>query len=184
MFIQNYNDAHRNDLDFERILYEVVAGVDPLHKEYHITIRPRNNLGSDIETNFINHERDIFNDIGETMVLDIESLQWVNMRHYTAEYYGKLRTSKSGVQFVSFANGVPYKHNGDSSSSMTFYGIKCTPVLEISVNSTEDKVKIFGAISEEIQPFAMYIDRIITEEENSFSYVPQSYFVMRYVKLL
>ncbi len=179
MFIQNYNDAHRNDLDFERILYEVVAGVDPLHKEYHITIRPRNNLGSDIETNFINHERDIFNDIGETMVLDIESLQWVNMRHYTAEYYGKLRTSKSGVQFVSFANGVPYKHNGDSNSSMTFYGIKCTPVLEISVNSTEDKVKIFGAISEEIQPFAMYIDRIITEEENSFSYVPQSYFVKK-----
>ena len=178
MFIQNYNANHSTDRNFERMLYEVVAGICPLYKEYHLTIRPRKNLSSDVN-DFINHERDLALSEGETMVYNNQVGAWVNMRAYTAEYYGKLRTSKSGMQFISFVNGLPYRHNNNNTDYSTFYGVKTTPVIEISVNHMMDKVKIIGAITEEIQPFALFVDRIITEEKNSYSYIPQGYFVRK-----
>jgi hypothetical protein len=175
MFIQNYNQQHKNDSDYLYELYEVVGGICPLHYEYHLTVTKRNVTTTD-KNNFINQQRDIYTPLSETMVFNMKMGVWQNMRHYVPEYYGKLRTSSSGIQFISFVNGVPYKHNGINTSYLTFYGIECSPVIEISVNNTDSKVKILGAISEEIQPFELYIDRIITEEENSFSYVPSQYF--------
>jgi hypothetical protein len=171
MFIQNYNQ--NNPSLYE--LYEVVAGICPLHYEYHLTIRKRDITSSDKNT-FVNQQRDIVNFVSETMVFNMKIGAWENMRHYVPEYYGKLRTSTNGIQFISFANGIAYKHNGINTSYLTFYGIECSPIIEISVNNTDSKVKIMGSITEEIQPFPLYIDRIMTEEENSFSYVPQQYF--------
>jgi hypothetical protein len=175
MYIQNYNQQHKNDVDYLYKMYDVVAGICPLHYEYHLTIKPRNIQSVD-KNNFVTQERDLVIPYGETMVFNMKMGAWANMRHYIPEYYAKLRTSSSGIQFVSFANGVAYKHNGINTSYLTFYGVECSPVIEISVNNTDSKVKILGSISEEIQPHELYIDRIITEEQNSFSYVPPNYF--------
>jgi hypothetical protein len=171
-FVQNYNDSINDPTS----IYEVSMGVDPLRKEYHISFRHRNDL-SDNADDYTNNERNrgvLFN---ETLVVnDEEKTSLVNFRGYVPEFYGKLRASNSGIQFVTFKNGVAYKHNGIAKSFNTFYGVKTKSVIEFSANTLESKIKIFESISEEIQPFPLMADRIITNEKNSFSYIPSMYF--------
>jgi len=174
-YIQNFNESIKDTPDYLKNMFEVVGGICPLHKEVHFTIRPRLGLNQEMAT-YINDQRDYILQVGETFVYNSEAQLLSNTRAYVPEYYGKLRTSKSGLQFITFVGGVPYKQNTNLKTTNIFFGVPTTPVIEFSANLTDAKVKIFESISEEIQPFALYIDSIKTEEPNSFSYVPQPYF--------
>ncbi len=79
------------------------------------------------------------------------------------------------MQLYSFVNGLPYSHNNKSGTYCTFYGQKQTPVIEVPVNNTDSKVKIFQSATQEILPLSMFIDRILTEELNSLSYLPMAW---------
>lgn len=172
-FIQNYNDSIGSNLN----IYEVSAGICPMRKEVHLTFRYRNDVESGSD-NYVNQNRNTDTLSNETIVFiqDDDAVMLQNFRSYTPEFYGKLRVSNSGIQFVSFKNGVPYRHNGKSTSFNTFYGVKSKSVIEFSANTIDGKIKIFESISEEIQPFPLMVDRIITNEKNSFSYIPYAYF--------
>lgn len=149
-------------------MFEVVAGFDPMHYEYHLTFRKRS-------SGFINNHREVIIEDSETIVYNTHMKKWVNFRGYTPEFYSKLRNAKSGSQFVSFANGNGYFHNNVQGSYNTFYGEKQTSVIEISVNSNAGKEKVFLSLTQESLPNNFFVDRILTSEKNSFSYIPQNY---------
>lgn len=187
MFAQSYNESIKGQENYLRNIYEFVGGVCPLHKEVFLTIRNRNDLSSSVE-DFTTIARDIFIDENETFVISHPTGSFINLRPYVPEFYAKLRTSSSGIQLIQFKNGWPYKCNNTNLKYSKFFGKAVTPVVEISANNTDSKIKIVEAISEEIQPFSLYSDRIKTEEDKSFSYIPPSYFKkkenMQYAPLL
>lgn len=175
MYAQSYNESIKGQDNYLHDIYEFVGGVCPLYKEVFLTIRNRNGLSSSVD-DFTSINRDVFVDENETFVISHPSGAFVNLRASVPEFYGKLRTSSSGIQLIQFKNGVPYKCNNTNTSYSTFFGKKVTPVIEVSANNTDSKIKIFEAVTEEVMPFALFVDRIKTEEKNSFSYIPQSGF--------
>lgn len=154
-------------------IIEVQAGYDPMHNEYHLTFRRRDT------GNFDNDNREVIITDSETIVFNSQMKKWVNFRGYTPEYFSKLRNAVSGSQFISFKNGQPYLHNNLTGTRDTFYGVTQTPVIEISVNANESKEKIMLAITQESLPNNFFVDRIVTSEKNSFSYIPQNYWVRK-----
>lgn len=171
-YINTYNDS----VDYNPYkLFEVVSNICPLHKEVHLTFRKRGDLSLEDE-NFINSQRTNVLSENETFVFDIINGRFINTRAYTPEYYAKLRTSSSGIQFITFKGGVPYKQNTKSTTSNTFFGVETKSVIEISANLIPSKVKIFQSISEEIKQFPLMVDRVYTNEPNSYSYIPEDYF--------
>lgn len=149
-------------------IFDIHAGFDPMHNEYHLTFRKR---GSD----FTNQHREVFINESETIVFNTKSKQWANFRGYIPESYSKLRNAKDGSQFISFVNGVAYLHNNLTGTRNTFYGEAQTSVIEISVAIDDSKEKVFQSISQECLPTNFFADRILTSEKNAISYVPQNY---------
>lgn len=173
-YLQNFNKAIANEGTYEYFLFEVISGYDPMNDEVITTIRPRNGLSQNTKS-FVNENRDIRIEVGETIVYNTTLKVWTNFRGYVPEYYGKLKNANSGMQMYTFVNGVPYQHNNLKDTYCTFYGHKQTPVIEVLVNNTDSKVKIFQSASQEILPQTMFVDRIMTEEINSLSYLPMPY---------
>lgn len=173
-YIQSYNEG-KSVTD----IFEITAGICPLHKERHLTFRNRNGMAQSIEDNYINFERDKFTDLSETIVWGMQEQLLLNLRAYIPEFYGKLRTSANGLQLISFVHGKPYKHNGNVTTTNVFFGIPTLPVIEFCANIQDSKIKIFMSLTEEIREFPLYVDRIITGVKNMYSYVPPPYFVKR-----
>jgi hypothetical protein len=176
--VQNFNQALIGTGLSQRYLFEVVSGYDIMHDEVVTTIRPRNNLSSNLNS-YVNQNRDLRIEVGETIVYNTILKAWVNLRGYVPEYYGKLKNAGSGRQLYSFANGIPYSHNNKSGTYGNFYGIQTQPVIELTINDTDSKVKIFQSVSQENLPINLFIDRIMTEEVNSLSYLPMAWWVRR-----
>jgi hypothetical protein len=174
-YVKKYNESIKSSQDYLYNLIEIVAGVCPLNNEYHLTFRPRMGLSQNTEY-FVNNQREVLYNLNETLAVDLVGGVLINFRHYTPEFYAKLRTSNSGIQLISFYGGKAWKHNGGASTYNNFYGVQTSPVIEFCANMTDSKVKIFQSLSEEIQPFALYVDRVYTEEKNSYSYIPYSVF--------
>jgi hypothetical protein len=172
MYVNNYNNSVGND---PMKVFEVVSGVCPLHKEVHLTFRKRNDLSND-DSNFVNDQRTNVLSENETFVFDTINSRFTNARAYTPEYYAKLRTSSSGIQLIVFREGLAYKQNTNAQTSNVFFGVPTKSVIEISSNLFPSKVKIFQSISEEIKQFPLMVDRIYTNEPNSYSYIPNPYF--------
>jgi len=154
-------------------IIEVQAGYDPMHNEYHLTFRRRDTGG------FENENREPVITDSETIVFNSQAKKWVNFRGYTPEYFSKLRNAASGSQFITFKNGQPYLHNNLTGTRNTFFGVTQTSVIEVSVNANESKEKIMLAITQESLPNNFFVDRIVTSEKNSFSYIPQNHWVRK-----
>lgn len=153
-------------------IFEVQAGFDPMHNEYHLTFRLRPN-------GFLNEHREIVIDDSETFVLNTQSKQASNFRGYVPEYYSKLRNANDSSQFILFKDGQPYQLNNLTGTRNTFFGVKQTSVVEICVNANDSKEKIFQSLTQECLPTNFFVDKITTPEKNSFSYVPQKYWVRK-----
>lgn len=176
--MNNFNNNIKNDYNNLRYCWEIISGYNPLTNSVCVTLRPRNGISPN-NTSYINYEREVRINVGETIVYNANLKAWVNFRGHIPEAYGKLRTSKSGAQFFSFIHGIPYQHNNPKNGYGEIYGVKNESVIEVPINDTFDKVKIFLSSTQEIQPLSMFIDRIMTNEINSFSYLPKSYWVKK-----
>lgn len=184
-YLQNFNKAISDQGAYDYFLFEVISGYDPMNDEVVTTVRPRNGLSQNTKS-FVNENRDIRIEVGETIVFNTKIItpqtphgSWTNFRGYVPEYYGKLKNAKSGMQMYTFVCGLPYQHNNLQGTYCTFYGHKQTPVVEVLVNNTDSKVKIYLSASQEILPQTMFVDRIMSEEINSLSYLPMPYWTKK-----
>jgi hypothetical protein len=160
-------------------LTDIVAVKDPKNKEYIITFRPRRNNSADL-TSFVNDERETHVDHQETFAFNLEQQEWVRFLGYTPEHYGVLRHSITGIEMITFANGLPYFMNNNSERTFdTFYGIETDQVITAPVNIDPAKVKIFQSVTVESNNMPYFLDLIFTDDVNSFSYVPLAYWQKR-----
>lgn len=156
--------------------FDVIAGIDYAHKKIYITFRPRRN-NSNADTSYISQRENIDVRYQETIVYDIEAGRWVGFSNFTPEGYGSLRGNQSGVEFFSFAAGLPYKHNNTPNNNyLNFYGVQTSPTITVSLNSMPETVKVLQDISLDILPNTLWVDMVYDNEENSFSYIPANMF--------
>ncbi len=168
-FISNWNATHdiANRID-------TITGVDIRTNRVYLTFRPRRN-NSNAAKSYINDRRNIDLRNQETVCFDIDVQRWVPSANFTPEAYGKLRGSKSGVEMITFAAGLPYYHlNTPNNSFLNYYGIQTAPVIIQVLNTSPEIVKIFMGISQDILPNSLRMDLVYDNEENSYSYVPSN----------
>lgn len=130
-FITNWNNTHGKDS-----IFDVITGIDLVRKKIYLTFRPRRNNTNDIHS-YVNEVRNIKLDYQETVVYDIETGRWIKFEEFTPEGYGNLRGNESGVEFITFAAGLPYKQNNT--------GKKITTVIEGECSCPEGYDKINNA---------------------------------------
>lgn len=181
-YLINYN---KGLADADRLfnLMETCAGYDPKNNDYIITFRPRNGMDSAFQ-NFINNERETKIPLQETFVFNLDQKKWTNFTGYTPEFFGSLRSSVSGKELITFANGQPYFHNSilpkENITFNEFYGIQTEPVVEVTISGLEDgladKVKTGQSITVKSNGPCFFIDKITTDNKKAFSYIPLIYF--------
>lgn len=173
-YINKFNSALA-PADYLSNLVEIIGGIDPQTGEYNLTFRPRMGLKTDPQY-FVNDEREVFYDLAETFIYNPDLKKWVTFAGYAPEFYGKLTKAASGIEMIAFAAGAPWFHNSiDKPGVMNFFGVQTNHVLEVPMNFSK-KVKIFQNVIVESPDVKYFIDRILTEDENFFSYVPPAYF--------
>jgi len=177
-YIQNFNEVAAQLPTYNYYLFEIISGYDPMYNEIILTLRPRNGISQNVKS-FVNENRDIRLAVGETLAYNLDLKAWVSFRGYVPECYGKINNSGTGTQLYSFVNGLPHAHNNLQGTYCTIYGQKQTPVIEVLVNNIDSKVKIYQSATQEILPQPMFVDRILTEEINSLSYLPMPYWIRK-----
>lgn len=173
-YLLNYNASLGPD-EYLDYLMEIIAGIDPLTGEYNITFRPRNGLSAHPQY-FVNDEREVFYDLAETFIYNPDFKKWVSYAGYAPEFYGKLSKAVSGQEMIAFAAGLPWFHNTiGQTGSMNFFGVQTNQVIEMALNVDEEKVKIFQSLVTGSPDLKYFVDKIITEDERFFSYIPKAY---------
>ncbi|MFX1709066.1 carboxypeptidase-like regulatory domain-containing protein [Chitinophaga sp. CC14] len=156
-------------------LIEITACKDPKNSEYVISFRPRRGH-SDAVMDFINNERETKVPHQETFAYNLEQGKWTGWRAYTPEHYGVLRYSSTAKEMIAFVSGRPYFMNsGRSGLYNNFFGVQTDQVITGIFNFDPSKIKIFQSLAVESNAVDYFVDKIITNERNSFSYIPQAY---------
>jgi hypothetical protein len=172
-YVHQWNQGLPAD-DFKDYI-DLVTGVDPQRGDIYFTFRPRRGRTNN-PLSFINQERETFNDVQETFVFNAQMKKWTGWVGFCPEGYGMLPKSRTGSEFITFAAGKPYYHNSvNVADYCTFYGVQTERVEEFIINDSEDIVKIFQAIIINDSRLSWFVDRFVTSQENSFSYVPILY---------
>lgn len=170
-YVSQFNNALAPE-DYLKNLIEIVATKDPKYGEYIITFRPRRGLSSE-PAHYVNNERENRLTHQESFTYNLAEQRWMRFEPFTPEHYGVLRHSISGVEMISFKDGIPYFHNSnDVTTFNTFYGVECDQIISIVENFDPSKVKIFQSISIESNGMKYFADFIQTNEKNSYSYLP------------
>lgn len=175
-YLINFNNTVENPL---LNLIETQSGYDPKNNDIIFTFRPRVNLSDNLQY-FVNNERETKIPMQETFVFNLDQKKWVNFTGYTPEGFGTLRAAISGLELITFANGLPYFHNSENVSNFnTFYGIKTESVIDMAFSGVEaqldDKAKVFQSALLNLKGDPFFIDKIITSNPRTFSYVPLFY---------
>ena len=177
---QYMNDVNtkmtKNELD--RFGWEVLSGYDTSKNTAILTMRPRVGISTN-DLSYVNEEREQRIDVGETIMYNHELKGWINFRGYIPEMYGRLQNSKSGQQLVSFIKGEPYLHNKVSNGYGEIYGNINESVIELPLQNIADKVKVLLSMTQENNQQPLFVDRIITNEVNSFSYLPKAFWIKK-----
>lgn len=154
--------------------FDIICGIDMVRKNIYTTFRPRRN--NTVNTlSFVNNRRTWDLKHQETLVYNLDTKRWKPLAGFTPESYGKLR-GNLGTQFISFASGIPYRHNNQNTSYVTFYGQKTEPVLSSVYNKDEDLVKIMQSLSLDINNSILFADLIYSTQVYGYSYIPLSWF--------
>lgn len=168
-------------------LFDVMSGVDGELDNIYVTFRPRRN-NSNNPLSYINKKRDVSLQSQETLVFNILSQRWTKFTGFTPEAFGTLKGKGSGLQLLSFSAGIPYLHNNGNTFFSTFYGQKITPCLIGVFNENSGIIKVLQNISPDVVGTGYYVDKLYSEEANSFSYIPYNLFKKRenqyYAKVL
>lgn len=173
--IARWNRAHE---DKDR--FDVVAGVDEIRNNIHVTFRPRRNNSNDLRS-YVNKRRNIAVTQQETIVYNVPTRRWTRFTGFTPEAYGKIKGASTGIEFIAFAAGKSYFHNLCNQSFLQFFGIQTEPVITTVFNKPEDISKVAIATSYDTNDsiLALYLDLIYTSFYNSFSYIPMNYFKLK-----
>lgn len=177
-FVTQWNRALPKER-YAKELIDVVTGYDPKYRDIVITFRPRRGLVSDVES-FLNEEREIKIRHQETIVFNLDLRKWVRFTAYCPEFYGTLRHANSGMELISFTGARIWLHN--STSTTTFnnvYGRDTETVLAAVYNHDPTDVKVFQGLMLESNGVLWSVDRIRTQEKDSFSYIPPKHFQKR-----
>lgn len=175
-YLVNFNKKISNPL---LNLIETSSGYDPKNNDIIFTFRPRMNLNSNPQY-FVNNEREVKIPMQETFVFNLDQKKWVNFTGFTPEGYGTLRSAISGQELISFVNGLPYFHNSENFANFnTFYGIKTETVIDLAFSGIEsqfdDKAKVFQSALLQLKGDVFFVDKIITDNPRTFSYIPLFY---------
>lgn len=152
---------------------DVIAGVDLLRKNVYVTFRPRRNNSNDPRA-FVNNRRNIDLSHQETIVYSIGFGRWTRFQGFAPEGYVYLKGNDSGLQFITFAAGLPYGKTSDP-GFLNFYGIQTEAIFFSVFNKPKDLAKVLQAVSVDCNQ-AFYIDLVFTGQEKVFSYIPVNLF--------
>lgn len=169
-FIKSWNRGKGNSS-----VFDVLVGVDPSRGNIYITFRPRRN-NSNNPLSYFNNRRDKDVRQQETIVYSIGSKRFTRFTAFTPEGYGLIKGMMSGLEMISFAAGTPYMHNNVKGIPFAnFFGIQSQPCFSPVFNETPGIVKVLQNISVDIVGEGYYVDNLYSEENGSFSYIPESY---------
>lgn len=168
-FIGKWNRDHGNDKKID-----VVTGVNMNTKKIYVTFRPRRGNSND-SSSYFNNQRDLRIDFQETFVFSMGMERWSRTEMFAPECYGKLRGAL-GVEMFSFAGGDPYFHINGGDGFSNFYGLQGQPVIAAAFNKEGGVEKVLMNVNVHSNAIGFYIDKIFSEEINSFSYVPMNLF--------
>ncbi len=150
---------------------EVIGGYD-VKTNSIITTFIHNNATN----NYVNNNRQIVIEDNETIVFSVKNKFWSEFRGFTPELYSKHRNSSLGEMLISFADGYPYLHNTKlQNKRCNYFDKQVQPVIEIVINYMENKVKHYQAIAQNIKDNPFILERVYTEQWNSYSYIPKAY---------
>lgn len=166
--ISNWNETAPNSSRFD-----VIGGVDTERGNLYLTFRPRRNNSND-PTSYGTTRRGVDLLHQETLVYNTITKRFTRFENFTPESYGRMKGKTTGIQLVTFADGIPYLHNTGNTSFNVFFGIQYDPVMIGIFNQAQDINKIFANLCLDINGPGMYIDFLRTNEPNSFSYVPMN----------
>ncbi len=154
------------------------------HRVFHGVVCPKNEvymlcshqLRSDSEF-YVNNLRDISAAANETIMVDIndETQKFTGMHHCTPEMFDAVYSRDTGLQLLSFQNGIPWLHyplKDAATSFLNFYGLQCKPILTIVPNGKSIE-KSFLWIEAKIKEHQLYAD--IVKTEHQISRIPPKY---------
>lgn len=170
-FIQNWNTSHELKDRFDKVM-----GIDVERGNIYLTFRPRRNNSNNLES-YVSQRRNYDERHQETMVYSIKHKAWLPMANFTPEVYSRVRGAWANQEFITFAAGKPYYHNGTANNSFNeFYGIQTSQSIIGVFNSESSLNKILGNISQDTNPLSYYADLIYSDDPYSFSYLPLNLF--------
>ena len=153
--------------------FDTICGIDTIRRNVYITFRPRRGNKNTLSF-YVNQRRDISLLHQETIVYNLETKRWTRFAGFTPESYGKVRGNETGVEFISFAAGKPYRHNQSSNSFLNFYGQQTEPVIKMVYNKNEDVVKVAQSLSMDLNNSKLFIDLVYSTQVFGYSYIPLS----------
>ncbi len=158
---------------------DVSAGIDFYRDDLHITFRPRRENTSRIES-FVNNRRGYSFEQQETFVYNLEKQRWTRTVSFTPEAYATLRGRSIGVEFISFAKGVPYRHNDNSVRTFcTFYGQQTERYITLCINQNVEANKVLQSLSLDSNRQRMFADLIYGNEPYSFTRISINNWVLK-----
>lgn len=170
-YMRQYNNRLPADQRLANMM-ELKVGPNGKYKEFCISFRKRNNFSTAVN-DFVNTERGTFQELNETFTFSIEQKKWVRWETFVGEFYGQLRKSLSGDEFISFVNGIPYLHNSkDVKTFNNFYGVSGSQVIDIAFYQKEDRDQTYQCIIITSPTIAFFADRITTNNALVYSYIP------------
>lgn len=170
-----FNESIGNDLNN---IIETSIGINPNNDQVYVSFRPRNGLNSS-PVNFINNEGEVFYNLPETFIYNINLKKWVGWAPFVPEFYGCMAHAQSGSEFITFINGSAWFHNSKNTKGFSkFYGVDTDQYINMVSNFDQSKLKVFQSIAIESN-VKYFIRKIKTDDNGSFSYLTLSHFVKR-----
>lgn len=131
---------------------KIVAGIDPFHKEYIITIA------------------------GQTHAFNYVENKWTTRYSFLPEMYGTI-----GQQMVTFKNGALWLHNSNPVHN-NFYGVQYESFVKIAMNAYPTRVKVAQAIQlamEQLSDDDDYQQIVVTTDDGQSTHTPTYEFELR-----
>lgn len=169
------HNAFLLESDYLNKLFDITLGMNPETDECYLTFRKRNISGA-VDSGYENENREISISESETIVFSVENKKWMRFTGMIPDGYSMLKHSSDGMIMVAFKGAVGYAHNAGGDAFNTFFGIKHQAIFEVVCYEKKEKNEVYQSVAIECNNGDWYVDKIITNEPNSFSYIPVKYF--------
>jgi len=146
--------------------FDIISGIDLVKKNVYLTFRPRRKNSNKLSS-YINKRRGIDLKYQETVVYNIDKKRWIKWENFTPESYGTLRGAKTGVEFLTFAAGLPYIHNQQGTETIVHTPEICCPegftkVGDTCVKTTKTPIEGFIINADNLNSITSTVFEIIS----------------------